>query len=170
MLERLLKLINRHEAPRQSPMPLTCLPFDNKEKAESFFFEELRKDLNRVKALEMGFPALRLDYTPASLTRLEKFFFQNFVLKSHEIGISRPGMEELITLYVRHLLIYHGPATWCTSNCDTNPGYYRFGVSFSTGEKCFKLFGWELGGKPYSPDHSHLLGEYLRCLSQNETA
>ena len=150
-----------------SPEPKFCFFFASENEASHFFEDEKHKDINRLKVLELGFPELRLDHTPQSLQRFERFYVKNFVNRNSEIGISRTGVEELITFYVRSVLVKHGHGEWKIRMCQNHDGHYHHCIVLTNGIVNVRQFGWELSRAELLDNYNWLLQEYTYVASEN---
>ena len=109
------------------------LPFDSKEEAEKYFFEIRDNDLAAIKAIGEKFPELDLDFKAQSLLRLESFYFNVYVDKKLDIGISKERFEELLTQYNRQVFVQNELAEWSVMENEFAEGRYDLGVLYAYG-------------------------------------
>ena len=109
------------------------LPFESKETAEKYFFEMRDKDLAEIRSIGDKFPELKLDFKAQSLLRLESFYFNVYVDKKMDVGISKEKFEKLLTQYKRQVFVNNELAEWIVIENEFAEGRFDLGVHYAYG-------------------------------------
>lgn len=109
------------------------LAFESKEEAEKYFFEMRDNDLAEIKSIGEKFPELKLDFKAQSLLRLESFYFNVYVDKKIDIGITKEKFEELMSQYNRQVFVQNELAEWAVMENDFAEGRFDLGVQYAYG-------------------------------------
>jgi hypothetical protein len=103
--------------------------FSSLEEAQRLLFAFRDEHLELLTQAAQQQPELCLDYTPASLKRLETWYFQLWESDSFErIGLTRETFEICMAMYFGGTVVRSAGAGWIVEQYFLAPGKYELGV------------------------------------------
>lgn len=139
------------------------IPFRNRKLAESFLYHKRNSELRELLEFMRSFPELGLDFRPASLKRIENFYVG--LMESQKTPANYlKRLEELITQYMRHVLVHNGHAVWTVIENEFAEGRYELGIRYSNGLESQEDFAHDLPEKTSIHGRNYLYESYKKIV------
>ncbi len=103
--------------------------FPDRQAAERYWFSLRDKHLALLSQVAHDHPDLGLDYAPASLKRLEQWYFNLYENDLYEAaGITRETLEVCMAMYFGEVVVRNTSARWVVQEYSFVPGKYELGI------------------------------------------